>query len=209
MDFNATVDLIIKDLKEAGEIIEDLKNYPGVPAIQAELAKSKCRSAASVIALLKNLHEADSSHEKKESLPVPEKAEDISPPVSFIQEEPVLPTRKASESSIFADTFSNSTSRVNERLGTHSDENSRSGMMKTKHLSDLTDAIGINDKFLFIREIFNGNTESYFQAISKLNKVDNITDAEVIISGYAGNNKENVASKQLLDLVKRKFHSDE
>ena len=53
MDFNATIDLIIKDLNEASEIIDDLKKYPGVPALQVELAKSKCRSAGEVIALLK------------------------------------------------------------------------------------------------------------------------------------------------------------
>jgi hypothetical protein len=45
MDFNTTIDLIIKDLNEASEIIDDLKKYPGVPALQVELAKSKCRSA--------------------------------------------------------------------------------------------------------------------------------------------------------------------
>jgi hypothetical protein len=55
MDFNATIDLIIKDLREAGEIIDDLKKYPGVPALQVELAKSKCRSAGDVISLLKSL----------------------------------------------------------------------------------------------------------------------------------------------------------
>ena len=55
MDFNATIDLIIKDLNEAREIIDDLKKYPGVPALQVELAKSKCKSAGEVIALLKNL----------------------------------------------------------------------------------------------------------------------------------------------------------
>ena len=37
MDFNATIDLIIKDLEEAGEIIDDLKTYPGVPELQVEL----------------------------------------------------------------------------------------------------------------------------------------------------------------------------
>ena len=31
MDFNATIDLIIKDLREASDIIDDLKKYPGFP----------------------------------------------------------------------------------------------------------------------------------------------------------------------------------
>ncbi len=57
MDLNATIDIIIKDLNEVRDIIDDLKKYPGVPALQIELAKSKCKSAAEVIALLKDLHE--------------------------------------------------------------------------------------------------------------------------------------------------------
>ena len=56
MDFNATIDLIIKDLNDASSIIDDLKKYPGVPVLQVELAKSKCRSAGEVIALLKSIN---------------------------------------------------------------------------------------------------------------------------------------------------------
>ena len=55
MDLNSTIDIIIKDLNEAREIIDDLKKYPGVPELQVELAKSKCKSASEVIALFKNL----------------------------------------------------------------------------------------------------------------------------------------------------------
>ncbi len=65
MDFNATIDLIIKDLKEASDIIDDLKKYPGVPALQVELAKLKCRSAGECIAILKNLKETSSLVEKE------------------------------------------------------------------------------------------------------------------------------------------------
>jgi hypothetical protein len=54
MDFNSTVDLIINDLEEARKIIDDFRNYPGVPLLQIELAKSKCKSAAELIALLKS-----------------------------------------------------------------------------------------------------------------------------------------------------------
>ncbi|MBP1666468.1 MAG: hypothetical protein H6Q23_1328 [Bacteroidetes bacterium] len=55
MDLNATIDIIVKDLNEAREIIDDLKRYPGVPELQVELAKSKCKSASEVISLFKNL----------------------------------------------------------------------------------------------------------------------------------------------------------
>ena len=43
MDFNATIDLIIKDLDEAREIIDDLKKYPGVPAFRLNLQNRNAR----------------------------------------------------------------------------------------------------------------------------------------------------------------------
>ena len=68
MDFNATIDLIIKDLRDASDIIDDLKKYPGVPLLQVELAKSKCKSAGEVIALLKTLKENPSFIEREPSV---------------------------------------------------------------------------------------------------------------------------------------------
>jgi len=41
----------------------------------------------------------------------------------------------------------------------------------------LSDAIGLSDKFLFIGEIFDGNKEAYAQAISRLDKAENLQDA--------------------------------
>ena len=54
MDFNATIDLIIRDLNEAREIIDDLKNYPGVPALELSSQNQNVKSAGEAIALLKN-----------------------------------------------------------------------------------------------------------------------------------------------------------
>jgi hypothetical protein len=82
-------------------------------------------------------------------------------------------------------------------------------VLKSKPLSTLDKAIGINDKFHFIREIFNGNHESYNQAISKLESVGNLSDAMAVIMSYTGDNTSNEALKQLLDLIKRKFPSNE
>lgn len=73
----------------------------------------------------------------------------------------------------------------------------------------MIEAIGVNDKFLFIREIFNGNHSDYTQAISKLESAENITDARAVIMSYTGENNESEAVRQLLDLVKRKLPSDE
>src|SRR5450759_4728671 len=169
MDFNATIDLIIKDLDEAREIIDDLKKYAGVPALQVELAKSKCKSAGEVIALLKSLKDNDYvvkeepiqprqqsklSPEKKmpvkplkiSQLPEEKKTETIpvemtAPPVMKKEKSDKIP-EKLAESKIIADKFSHLANRFNEQLRNRKGDDDLSEMMKTKPLTSLSEAIG-------------------------------------------------------------------
>lgn len=199
MDFNATVDLILKDLNEAREIIDDLKNYPGVPALQVELAKSKCKSAGEVIALLKKHKPFEEVRPKPET---PRTAPVIKEKVpDHIQDKPA-------ESAIIADTFGLNDG-INEQIGSLRADDNVSEIIKAKPLLNLADAIGVNDKFLFIRELFNGSPESYNQAIAGLDSAVSFADAREVLMRYTGDNKETEVAKQLLDMVKRKFPSDE
>ena len=216
MDFNTTIDLIIKDLVEAREIIDDLKKYPGVPALQVELAKSKCKSAGEVIAMLKTLRDSSpvAQMEPLQQVQVqkqypPEEKKTIEPPPAVIKVESKKPLLKEEESSIVADTFSDHSSRLNEQLGNIKSEEDISEILKTKPLTSLSEAIGVNDKFHFIREIFDDNQKAYTQAISRLEIAESLSDARAVIMSYTGDGNENEAVKQLLDLVKRKLSSNE
>jgi hypothetical protein len=229
MDFNATIDLIIKDLREAQEIIDDLKKYPGVPVLQVELAKSRCKSAGEVIACLKNIQSGltpeivkDSAVLEKKDEPaivsdnavdkMPEKPEivpkvqnELTELVAEAREAISQPAKKPVESTIIADKFSHLSNRFNEQLGSSRGPDEVSEMMKSKPLKNLSDAIGFNDKFLFIREIFNGNKDIYSQAIARLESVGSFSEARGLIMNYKGDENENEAVIQLLDIVKRKF----
>jgi hypothetical protein len=232
MDLNSTIDIIIKDLNEVREIIDDLKKYPGVPELQVELAKSKCRSASEVIALFKNLQAKIASPviekspvkeettreiltekpEKTTVLPEKEVKEAVAkviPETIPIHKEESVRTEKRSSESIIADQFSNRSESFNEKLGEHKHEDDVLEILKTKPLLSLDEAIGINDKFLFIREIFDGNTDSYNQAIQKLESVGSLSDAMAVIMSYSGENTGNEAVRQLIDMIKRKFLAHE
>ena len=238
MDFNATIDLIIKDLDEARQIIDDLKKYPGVPVLQVELAKSKCKSAGEVIALLKSLsaympvvkkESIEPQEQKQSKLPekkkTPARSVNINPPpeeqttlavtadstpllVEKKEESKKIP-KKVSESAIMADRFHHLSNRFNEQLGSLKSEDDISDILKTKPLTNLSEAIGVNDRFLFIREIFDGNKDAYTQAISRLDNANSLMDARAVIMSYTGDSNESEAVKQLLDLVKRKLPSNE
>jgi len=216
MDFNATIDLIIRDLEEAREIIDDLKKYQGVPFLQVELAKSKCKSASEVIALLKQEIPGQKTEDRRP------KSEDRRPeteeegpktedrrPKSEDRRPETEDRRPKAENATIGDSFSHLSSRFNEQLGNRKPDDDLSGIMKTKPITSLTEAIGINDRFLFIREIFGGNKDTYSQAVTRLENAASITDARAVIMSYTGENSENSAVKQLLDLVKRKLSSNE
>lgn len=214
MDFKSTIDLIIKDLNEASEIIDDLKKYPGVPALQVELAKSKCKSAGEVIALLKNLSEFVPVNQE----PITEKRAPAIPPIAHAEKKPESkesqkkPESKESEKKppsvpIVADKFGHIDDHYKENPEISKKEVSKH--LKSKPVTSLLEAIGINDKFLFIREIFDGNKDVYMQAISRLDKAENLQDAKAIIMSYIDEKHENEAVEALLDLVKLKLPDNE
>jgi hypothetical protein len=236
MEFNATIDLIIKDLNDACQIIDDLRNYPGVPEIQVELAKAKCKSAGDVIALLKSIKQEPVVHKIEKVLnpsikevtmtepiqtpPAEEKKPAAKPPRSKQPpeerdnktEKRIIPSeteKTLQASSIIADKFTGKSSSINEQHGTFKGDDDITEIIKLKPIKSLKAAIGVNDRFLFIREIFNGDKEAYDHAIAKLEESSSTDDARAIIMSYTGSSEENEAVKELMDLVKRKHIPNE
>jgi hypothetical protein len=192
MDFDATIDIIIKDLREIGEIVDDLKKYPSVPRLQIELAKSKCRSAEEIIVLLKSYK----PELIQKAVEEPQIIKDPEPePVSLIQ----LSDEAASESSVVPVTEPVVAVPEKERHEDIADQ------FRLKQKSALAEMIGLNDRFLFISGIFGGNTSAYEEALVKLGKAENLPDAKAIIMSYTGESEETEEVIHLLEIVKRKL----
>jgi hypothetical protein len=245
MDFNATIDLIIRELEEVREIMDDLKKFPDAPALEIELAKSKLRNAGEVIAFLKQRSENPVPPKKEEPLPekktekpryqpeiknaVPEKKHDHekrpektktggernNETLEIDSDEEKDPGKPEIESTgqkpfvapIIADTFSHLANRFNEQIGEKQTDDI--SYTRGKPYTNLSDAIGINDRFYYIRELFDGNRDAYNEAISRLEKAENMNEAKEIVLSYRKGKQDIPATKQLLDLVKRKFTSHE
>lgn len=58
---------------------------------------------------------------------------------------------------------------VNDQLAANGNDNSLGNRMQQSQIGDLKSAIGINDKFLFINELFKGDLAGYNRAIENLN----------------------------------------
>lgn len=75
-------------------------------------------------------------------------------------------------------------------------------------LNDLRSAIGINDKFLLVNELFGGSMEKYNKSIDNLNDLKTLNGALVYMNELRVElqwNSNNEAYKRLLELVHRKF----
>jgi len=75
-------------------------------------------------------------------------------------------------------------------------------------IADLTKAMSINDKFLFIRELFKNKSEEFSHAIHTLNNCENIEEAFDTMEGLKKQyfwDSTSSAYLALCDLVRRKF----
>ena len=143
----------------------------------------------------------------EEEEPQPENEEPVK---EVIHEEPVQnsdeeveledPEENEQESRVLGDKFLKSNS-VNDLV---------SGNGKLEHklssmpVSSIRSAIGINDRFLYTRELFDGNADKFTEAVTKLDNLNNISEAV----SYLRNNfkwRKNETSLKFIDLVKRRF----
>ena len=57
------------------------------------------------------------------------------------------------------------------------EDNSLAAKLARKKIENLNSAIGINEKFLFTNELFDGNTEQFLKTIEELNNCVSLTEA--------------------------------
>jgi len=95
-------------------------------------------------------------------------------------------------------------STLNDRLQAERGSNLQEKIQKAR-LIDIQTAIGINDQFLFIRELFDNQPEDYKSAIQYINAQ---ADYDTIINHFDQTMEWNMEEEpviQFFDLIKRKF----
>lgn len=77
--------------------------------------------------------------------------------------------------------------------------------MNHSKIASLREGIGINDKFLMIRDLFDGDGDAYAEAIEALDSLESLDDCMIhIIENYAWN-PDTEGSKFIMQLLDRKF----
>ena len=88
------------------------------------------------------------------------------------------------------------------------EDNSLAAKLQQTPGRDLKSSIGINDKFLFVNELFGGSMEKYTKSIENLNDLKTLNGAMIYLNELKIElqwNSSNEAYLKLKDLVSRKF----
>lgn len=102
---------------------------------------------------------------------------------------------------ILADKYITNTQVINEIV---TKNNEAAGVLELP-VADIETSIGLNEKFLFIRELFSGNAQLYAQTIDKLNYAGSYENALLIIKNNFSWNFNAEITLRLLDLIRRRY----
>lgn len=101
--------------------------------------------------------------------------------------------------------------RVADKLVKEQDD-SVAAKMQRQPISDLKMAIGINEKFLFVNELFGGSLEKYNLTIDELNSFKSFNGAKTFLiekKVHQQWNDDSPAFMKMMNLVERKFDANE
>jgi len=236
MDFIKAVSIIRKDLDEVSALLDQLSVTSGAHIAEIELARSRVHSATEMLKLLPLLNEVPVSWpvNKEESAPVMQPVVDAKaearPKVSVDLKAEARPEVKAeatpepkpkptpevkSEAKaeaaaekgkpILADKFS-AAEIIGKKVSSVKQDEVISSVMHNKPISDIGAAIGINDKFYFIRELFSGDTRAYQDTIKRLNSSGSLGEAMKILDENTVMGSDPAAQSSFVDIVRRKFN---
>ena len=88
------------------------------------------------------------------------------------------------------------------------DDNTLAAKLQQKSINELKAAIGINDKFLFVNELFGGSMEKYNKSIENLDDMKTLNGTLIYLNELKVElqwNSSNEAYQKLLNLIHRKF----
>jgi hypothetical protein len=125
------------------------------------------------------------------------------------KKEPVSPRKtsdkKKEHPEILGDKLKGEKHFVYETLAEKAVKQNISTQLQSKPISSIISAIGINDKFKLIRNLFNEDPEAYAKTISKLDSCSDFNEAFNYITTSFNWDMEDESVQFILDLVRRKF----
>lgn len=99
---------------------------------------------------------------------------------------------------------------INDKLADEQADNTLADKLRKMPIDDLKSAIGLNQRFWFINNLFNEDAKAYNACIDKLNSQDSLSDAMKIIEEdikeqFNWEDVEDKSVKKFIDFVERRY----
>jgi hypothetical protein len=153
--------------------------------------------------LLEALQQQTQTQAQQIQLPKPEPVVPAKPEPIIKEEiirEPVRRNEPQESQGTLSDSFIGSKKVLYENFETNDMVNKIS-----TPVSSLQKAIGINDKFRFIKELFGGDSDVYTETIGRLDTIGSLVSALSYIESTFSWDKNSDSVKQLISLIRRRY----
>jgi hypothetical protein len=98
---------------------------------------------------------------------------------------------------------------LHDIIGKFKSDTSLATKLQNKPISNIKTAVSINDKIMYINELFNGDSKLWDEVIDALNTMDNLDNALTYIDKRFGWEEENDTIISFLELIYRRFLPNE
>lgn len=205
---------IIRQVGDIGEKISRLQVEKPLPSIEIDIILGKIRALYEKVGNL----QLETSIPDREKLPETKDQEAETSPGNIPaaatatgQEQTAETTAtvkkagKSSEQAILADKYQEEKKFINESLAENGRKADISSKITSKPIRNISSALGINDRFKLVNDLFNGDRDSYQNAINILDGASNFNEAFNYITSSFDWDMEEESVQILLELVRRKF----
>ena len=116
---------------------------------------------------------------------------------------PSSPEAPGTEKKVLGELLGKDRTSFNEKLG---NGQSNAGKKVLSPVRDLRKALGINDRFFFQRELFNGSSDVMNQTLDQLNQMNSLSSAKSFLAANFKWKPDQEAVHAFMDLLERRFH---
>lgn len=232
MEIKYTLEILIKDIQDIEKLVGNLQNSPEGSTLELDLALSKLRNVYDMLTVIRtDMALAGQSAASKPGPPVVKEEPAVAEEEPLVQEEkspvaeeePPVQEEKSPEAEeeppaeepepvqarnpeIIAEKFE-AESSINENLAGNREPDMDSKLMG-QPIDSIGRNIGINDRFLIIRELFDGDSGGFGKLVEGLDKAGDLDSANQLLKKQFKEVPEHEGIVTLANLVKRKYNRD-
>ena len=215
MNYQHTLQAAVESLHEIEQMLEDFSGHDEIPALDIDLTLQKIRNLYEILLMIRQQEPEPSPaktgpQEEPFSIPQPDKSEAQPAPDSVTASHQEAKTQ--GDFSTISEKYSGKASLnesyhepTDKKKGELTDKKKGEPIGQVKPVSSIKSAIGINDRYTLIRELFNNDTIIFDNTIRILDEAVDFNEAYNFMIQQFNWDMDSETVQMLLDIIRRKY----